>query len=242
MDAKKRILIIEDDLIIANHLRLNLIQMGYEVVGMAVDYQSAIELINSTSIDLALIDVQLEGEKTGIDVAMYLKQHNEYTPFIFLTSYVDGETIYKVRMTNPSGYLTKPFVSASVFSTIEIALYNADTRRKEEIIVISEGTRSFNLKRSQIVYVESDHIYSKVITPDGYILVRASISALHLQLPPETFLRVHRSYVVNIEHVKSVTVNWVLTGSYKIPLGKKYKDVIRKGMSAGKSSHISHGR
>jgi DNA-binding NtrC family response regulator len=128
-----RILIVEDELILGDYLKDNLEKMGYEVCGIATDYHSAIELIHSETIDLALIDIILEGEKTGIDIARYIRDHFRYLPYVFLTSFIDSDTIEKAKGTNPAGFLTKPFTYSGVYSAIEIALHNARTKEKSNV-------------------------------------------------------------------------------------------------------------
>ncbi len=124
------ILIIEDELILADYLRSSLENMGYDVAGIACSYEASVELIDTLPVDLAIIDIQLEGEKSGIDVARYIRRKYEFMPFIYLSSYLDKETIESIKLTNPAGYLTKPFTYTSIFAMIEVALHNSRTLRK----------------------------------------------------------------------------------------------------------------
>ncbi len=223
MNIKKNILVVEDELIIADHIKENLEKMGYRVCGLAPDYASAVVYFNSETIDLALIDIQLEGNKSGIDLAMYIRQNFGNIPFIFLTSFIDNETITRAKETNPDGYLTKPFIYNSVYSTIEIALHNSKTRQKDEVITIPEGTRSIFIKRSDILYIESEHVYSHIFTINQKLLVRNSLSEIMKLLPEGRFARVHRSYIVNIEQIRQIASSYILVGSIKIQVGDAYK-------------------
>jgi DNA-binding LytR/AlgR family response regulator len=226
MDKKINILIVEDELIIGDFLKDNLEKMGYVVRGIAPDYLSAIELIQSESINLAIIDIKIEGKKTGIDIASYIRDNFGYIPFVFLTSFIDDDTIDKAKETNPAGYLTKPFTFSSVYSTIEIVLHNTRTKEMEEKISFHEGTRSFFLKRSDILFIESEHVYSYIVTVNKKLLVRSSLSEIMEILPVGKFARVHRGFIVNIEHIKQVTSCHILVESHKIPIGKVFKQSI----------------
>ncbi len=124
------ILIIEDELIIADHLKSNLEGMGYIVAGIAGSFEASVKLIGNLPINLVLIDIQLEGEKTGIDVAHYLRNKYRHIPFIFLSSFVDKVTLEKAKATFPAGYITKPFTFTSIYSMIEITLHNAGVSEK----------------------------------------------------------------------------------------------------------------
>lgn len=227
MDKKVKILIVEDELIIGDYLRENLEKMGYLVSGIATDYPSAIHFIHTETIDLAIIDIKIEGGKTGIDIARYIRDHSRKIPFVFLTSFIDNDTIDKAKETNPAGYLTKPFIFSSVHSTIKIALHNTKAREKEEMITFYEGTRSLFVNRYDILFIESEHVYSNIVTVNKKkVLVRSSLSEIMESLPSGKFARVHRSYIVNIEHIKQITSSWLLVESHKIPLGNAYKKSI----------------
>lgn len=118
---KKRILIIEDEPLIALDLQQLLEHEGYEVF---TDYQNvahAIELINEWKPDLVLLDIELNEKKSGIDIAAYLNQRTTIA-FCFLTSYSDFNTLEKVKKTHPKGFLVKPFKAQDVISTVYLLL------------------------------------------------------------------------------------------------------------------------
>lgn len=122
---KKRILIIEDEPLIALDLQQLLEQEGYEVF---TDYQNvahAIELITEWKPDLVLLDIELNEKKSGIDIAAYLNQRTNIA-FCFLTSYSDFNTLEKVKKTQPKGFLVKPFKAQDVISTVYLLLGTTD--------------------------------------------------------------------------------------------------------------------
>ncbi|MFY7910528.1 MAG: response regulator transcription factor [Emticicia sp.] len=118
-----RILIIEDDPIIAVDIADFLNNVDYRVSGIAHNPTQAFEQLRSNSPDLVLLDINLSAEQNGIDIATYIHQ-NLSIPFIFLTSYSTREVLNKAKITEPSGYIVKPFDEEDLFATIEIALYN----------------------------------------------------------------------------------------------------------------------
>ena len=118
-----KILIVEDETVIAKDLRFSLIDMGYSVTGIVSSYDEAIESLNKDKPDALLIDITLRGQKTGIDLGRLLLEKDEI-PFIYLTSHSDKLTIEQAKTTRPSGYLVKPFKKENVYSTLEIALNN----------------------------------------------------------------------------------------------------------------------
>jgi len=120
---RTRILIVEDDPIIAEDILDALEDKGYVVSAIAHSYEQALEELDSRTIHLAVLDVNLEAEKSGIDVANYIHKHKDM-PYIFLTSYSDEKTLEMAKSTRPFGYLVKPFQDQTLISTVSLALSN----------------------------------------------------------------------------------------------------------------------
>jgi DNA-binding NarL/FixJ family response regulator len=93
------------------------------VSGIAYDCEEALHHLKRQQPDFAILDINLESEKDGIDIANYINQHN-FIPFVYLTSYSDKETIERAKKTNPAGFIVKPFNEKTLYATIEIALAN----------------------------------------------------------------------------------------------------------------------
>ncbi|MFK7932623.1 MAG: response regulator [Saprospiraceae bacterium] len=121
--ANTKILIIEDDPLIAEDLADLVERADYQVVGIAYKAESAFKLLRTTSPDLILLDINLNSELSGIDLAHFINK-NYQIPFIYVTSFSDRDTIERVRETHPMGYLVKPFNEQSLYTTLEIALAN----------------------------------------------------------------------------------------------------------------------
>lgn len=124
-----RILIIEDDPIIASDIADYLNNVDYKVSGVAYNPNMAFDELKNNLPDLVLLDINLNSDKNGIDIADFIHQ-NLSIPFIFLTSYSNREVLNKAKITEPSGYIVKPFDEDDLFATIEIALYNFAQKQK----------------------------------------------------------------------------------------------------------------
>ena len=102
------ILIVEDETIIADDLALTLEKMNYQVVDIFDNADDTLEFLKKSKPDLLLLDINIEGDKDGIDLGTAIgKEHK--LPFIFLTSYYDNSTVERASKANPLGYLVKPF-------------------------------------------------------------------------------------------------------------------------------------
>ncbi len=131
--SKVKILIVEDEVIIAKDIAAYLEIAGYMVIGIAHDSEKALDYIHSLAPDFILLDINIEGTKDGIEVAEVIKKKYDI-PFIFLTSYSDKETLSRAKEVNPSGYIVKPFDEHDLMSSITIALHNyQQTKLKNEL-------------------------------------------------------------------------------------------------------------
>lgn len=125
----ERILIVEDEKIIAIDLQRRLERFGYSVVGMAGDGETAIALASELNPDIILMDIMLAGKMDGIEAARAIKAAGDI-PFIFLTAYTDEKTLERAKELAPCGYILKPFKERELYTTIDIALYKYGIERK----------------------------------------------------------------------------------------------------------------
>ncbi|MEQ6118267.1 response regulator transcription factor [Reichenbachiella sp. MALMAid0571] len=134
---KKRIFVVEDEVLIADGLCRTLDQLGYESLEPALSYKEAIERFDKEEMDLVILDIYLGGKKTGIDVAEYIRSKSD-TPHIFLSSYSDQQTLDLAKQTQPYAYLVKPFGKEDVFTAIEVAFNNYERLSQKKTISISQ--------------------------------------------------------------------------------------------------------
>ncbi|MGE5411628.1 MAG: response regulator, partial [Clostridiales bacterium] len=123
------ILVVEDEKIVAIDIKRRLTSLGYNVIAAVSSGEKAIEVAAVHFPDLILMDIMLEGKLDGIETAQQIK--DKYAiPVIFLTAYTDEKTIQRAKTAEPFGYILKPFEIRDLRSTIEIALYKAETQKK----------------------------------------------------------------------------------------------------------------
>ncbi|MBK7428435.1 MAG: response regulator transcription factor [Saprospiraceae bacterium] len=117
-----RILIVEDEPIIAADIESTLLSQGYEVAGIANSAVQALDMIVNRGPDMVILDIAIKGEMDGVSIAQLLRK-KYFLPFIYLTSFSDKETLEKVKPTLPYGYIVKPFKDRDLLAAIELALY-----------------------------------------------------------------------------------------------------------------------
>ena len=203
-------------------LKEMLLELDYKVVGIAKNYATAADVFkNKPEINFAILDINLSETKTGLDVAQLINAERKI-PFIFLTSYSDKKTFKEAIALKPEAYLIKPFSKMDLFTTLEII--KARTLDAEKFIVIKDGYLSIKIKYCDIIYLQSENVYVNVKTVEKTYLVRNSLDKFLEELNDSAFLRIHRSYAVNVNHVKAVNGQYVIIGDEKIPLSRKFRD------------------
>src|SRR5688572_5412938 len=125
----KRLMVVEDELIIARDIAESLMAMGYEVTGMAQTAEECVQGAAEQRPDLVLMDIHLAGELDGVEAARLLRERFD-VPVVYLTAFADEETLGRAKRTDPLGYLTKPFRKAELRSAVEIGLCRHKTERE----------------------------------------------------------------------------------------------------------------
>ncbi|MBN1326485.1 MAG: response regulator [Candidatus Cloacimonetes bacterium] len=155
----KRILIVEDEIIIAKDIELKLLSLGYEVIALCTSGDQAIEVTLSEKPDLILMDINLQGNLDGIQVAQFI-QAKVLIPVIYLTSYSDDLTLQRAKITNPLGYIIKPFDERELHTSIELAFYKHDLDQR---LLLSERKYRSLFENAQVGIIRCSY-------PEGIIL------------------------------------------------------------------------
>ena len=240
--TKPKILISEDEVIIAEDLAASLEELGYTTC--AIDSgEDTIDKIRETQPDLVLLDINLGGDHDGVEIGNRIRQEFDI-PFIYLTAYADHATIDRAKKTQPDGFLVKPFDEKSLRSAIEIALYKHDNGHREEkemngtqvtgkeqevvtdYIFVKVKHRIIKVQYSDIIWVEAYDNYSFIVTADQKYLVSSTLKDMEHKLPTQSFVRVHRSYIANLDKVEALEENAVVFAKGEIPIGKSYKKTL----------------
>ena len=241
-DNNIKILVIEDELLIAEDIRMHLEKLSYDVIGIASSFNEVKEIIDSATPDIALVDIMISGNKDGIETASYLKEHLKI-PIIFLTSHADKPTIERAKQVNPDGYLVKPFNSNDLFTSIEIAFSNhvkhsmsekeseshpEDSFILKDCIFIKKDYLLVKIKFDELRYIKSDGNYVEIFCENKKFLTRSTLKDFIQKLPPNRFVQVHKSYAINIEYIDAIEYSNLIIGKETIPLSRSYAEELKK--------------
>lgn len=217
-----KVLIVEDEILIADNIKRYLTNKGYDVIGIAISYEEALQLYLNHEPDITLLDIRLNGYKTGIDIAQYIQQQESPKPYLFLTSQVDTKNLEEAKKTFPAGYLSKPIHKESLFASIEIAMHKYQTREAAiSTIPIYDGTKNHIIPINNILYLESEHVYVQVhIHNENYIVQRSSLKDLLKQLPQDQFIQTHRSFAINTKRASHWDTEYIYFNDKAIPVSR----------------------
>ncbi|MBT2160743.1 LytR/AlgR family response regulator transcription factor [Zobellia laminariae] len=250
MEQPIRILIVEDNVIIADDMQSMLEEIGYEIVDNVIVYEQAVEVLKTQHVDLVLIDIILASDKTGIDLGRHIRENYDI-PFIFVTSNSDRATVENAKMVKPNGYLVKPFEQQDLYTSIEIALSNF-TRSDESAAAVVENQEDvpmsntvlkdsifvkkqhlyYRIQFSDIRFIKADNVYLEVNTVDKKFLVRSPLKDYLEKLPKNKFYRAHKSYIVNVDHIDAINSKDIMIKDTLIPISKDFKEFIISAMNS----------
>lgn len=223
----KRILIVEDEPLIAKDLSYILEDIGIQDIKLALSYDDAVKSCKDESFDLILLDVNLSDEKDGIDLAHFINTEI-HVPFIFITSYYNSSTVARAKVTQPLAYLLKPFNKHDIQINVEMALYKSEHANENETIFLREKTGTIQLELTNIRYLEAQSNYTKIVTSDTEILASQTLKALLGKLPDSEFVRTHKSFAARIDHITMIKGGYAYLNDIKVPIGRSFKEEFQK--------------
>ena len=240
--SKVKILVVEDEVIIADNLCFTLESLGYQVGEPAASYYEAVEMLEEETPDFAIIDIQLSSKKTGIDLARHIQDKYDF-PFVFLTSNSDKLTFDEAKLVEPSAFLVKPYGKEEIYNAIELALYNFSKKKeshidKENIILddslfVKHKQCFVRIEFKEIQYIQSDSVYLDIYMINGKkYTVRGSLNEYISRLNKH-FVRCHRSYIINTLHLEKINHITATVHGEDIPIGKKYREELLAGVKKG---------
>jgi len=227
---KVKCLLVDDEPLAISLLQKHVNQLGFlEVVDSCANALKALEILKSLEVDLMFLDIRMPAI-SGID---FLKMLRHPPKVIITTAYreyaLDG---YDLDIVD---YLLKPVTFDRFFKAIERYLRTNDLAVPTAQAVLSAEAASINVKsgyknlrinKDDIFYIESLKDYVKIVTAADTIMVKYRISDMQNELSAMGFLRIHRSFIVNLKNVSAFTASDVEVGKTELPIGESYKEQV----------------
>ena len=240
---KSSVLIVEDEMLIAAKISLHLHELGYEVTGMIPRGEEALIHCEENTPDIVLLDIQLKGELDGIETALALRNYFDVS-IIFITANTDEKTFDRAKEAQPDAFLAKPYIKLDLQRAIELSisrknqdnipetLRNVKSNNSHIIlndrIFIRDVDKRLRIFNYQILYIESDRNYSIIFTQSKKFTLATTLKIIEQKLSSPEFLRVHRSYVVNLKNIDAVAENHLVIDKKVIPVSKSMKSELMR--------------
>lgn len=240
--SKINILVVEDEIIVSKDIQQSLKKLGYNVVGSCSTGEEAVELAKEFNPELVLMDIMLKGSMSGIDAAKQIKETSDI-PVIYLTAYADESTLNKAKITEPYGYILKPFKEIDLHTSIEMAIFKhkkeselrkerdllfsiADGKDISNIIFVKSNSKLVKVKTADIYFIEALKDYVVINTETTRYTIHSTMKDIYSKLPANEFIRVHRSFIVRLDRILAIEQNNLVLEELKksIPIGGSYKD------------------
>lgn len=239
MHSLIKILVVEDEMIIAAKISMQLTTLGYEVTAILPRGEQAVLHVEENTPDIVLLDINLKGRLDGIETALQI-QRQRNIPIIYLTANADEATFNRAKSTRPYAFISKPFKQLDLQRAIELTIshmaenetgpHAASTSYDEQPFILSDRIfvrhkdKMVKIMVADILYIEADRNYCRIFTSTREYLLSITLKIIEDKLPAQLFLRIHRSYMINIAQVDEVAESHVMIAQKAIPLSAGLKE------------------
>ncbi len=233
-----KILVVEDEMIIAANISLQLTKLGYEVTGIVSRGEEALVHIKNNTPDMVLMDIQLKGSIDGVETATIMQEEYDI-PIIYLTANSDDINFNRAKSTHPFAFISKPFKNQDLQRAIELTAHQIQCKIPSDNTLTSKNQNGFILSNcifvrhnekmvkvsiENILYVEAERNYCRIYTKSKEYLLVITLKDIDEKLPSKHFLRIHRSFIVNISQIDEVATSHVIIAKKAIPISKSLKE------------------
>ncbi|WP_235297927.1 LytR/AlgR family response regulator transcription factor [Portibacter marinus] len=234
-----KIMIVEDEMLIAADISIELTTVGYEVVGIYTKAEDVLKALQESKPEIILMDIVLSGKMNGIDAAKEILKLYQ-TPVIFLTSNVDDATFKKAKEAKPYAFISKPFRKDDLLRAIEITLERMELESKdmetvsftvmEDRLFVRHHEEMIMVHMEKILFLEASRNYCRIKTSDQELHVSTPMGNIEKLLPNDTFVRTHRSFIVNLKSITSIHKNneYLMIQNSLIPISRRLRDDVVK--------------
>ncbi|MCB0382162.1 MAG: LytTR family transcriptional regulator DNA-binding domain-containing protein [Psychroserpens sp.] len=244
MNSPVKILIVEDEMIIAANISLQLSMLGYEVVGIVPRAEDALTCVKQDQPDVVLMDINLKGELDGIDTVKLIKEIKDIA-VIYLTANADEAHFNRAKSTHPHAFISKPFKKLDLQRAIELTVDRIQQDEKEssedklplsepspfmlsDCIFVRHHEKMVKVDIKDILYIEAERNYCRIYSKGKEYLLVMTLKDMDEKLPDQHFLRVHRSFIINLSQIDEIATSHIVIAKKAIPVSKSLKDELLK--------------
>lgn len=213
MSLETKILIVEDEVLIADYLMELLQEEGFTNIRMAHDREGALDAMETFIPDIILMDINLHGKNSGIELVQFKYEH---TKVLFLTGQSDVGLMTKALETNPDGYLTKPIKKNDLLAAVKLLIFKQQLR----CITVKHGYNTIKINLDEVLFVKSENNYIDIQLAHKKYSIRQSLEGFIKENNIEQLVRIHRSYIVNISKITQKKTHTIMINDFEIPCSR----------------------
>lgn len=234
-------------MIIGAKISMQLTNLGYEVTGILPRGEEAIVHVKENRPDIVLLDVNLKGAMDGIATARQIQQFGNI-PIIYITANSDEATFNRAKSTRPAAFIAKPYKQLDLQRAVELTVSRLPNQEphveekpvsaagsenatdKHETYILSDRIfvrhkeKMVKIMIADILFVEAERNYSRIYTQSKEHLLSVTLKTIEEKFPPQLFVRIHRSYIINVMHVDEVEESHVVIARKTVPISAGLKE------------------
>lgn len=228
----EKLLIVEDEILIAEDIKETLTSLGFNSILMAHDKDEAFRLIEIEQPNIVLLDVRLENERDGIIIGETLSMRKDIQ-FIYVTAHSDVSMVKEIIRTNPAGYITKPVKKSDLFASITLALSKLESpEESDKVVSIKDGYETVLVQINDIIYIEAEGNYLTLFCNNKKYVIRQSMEQFINESNSALIFRVHRSFAINIRKVVRYSKKEItMSNGETLPISRNIKDDFHEFMA-----------
>lgn len=244
MSTPIKILIVEDEMIIAANISLQLTTLGYEVNGIVPRAEEAITCVEQNLPDIVLMDINLKGDLDGIETVKLIQKNNNVA-VIYLTANADEANFNRAKSTHPHAFISKPFKKLDLQRAIELTVDRLQQEKTSDLKITSSESKPSSFMLSEcifvrhndkmvkvaikdILYIEAERNYCRIYSKGKEYLLVTTLKDMDEKLPNKHFIRVHRSFIVNLSQIDEIAKSHIVISKKAIPVSKPLKEELLK--------------
>lgn len=235
-----KILVVENETIIGANISLRLTALGYEVSGIVSHREEVVAQIKQKKPDVILLGTQIKGDIDGIEAAL-LMQKDFDIPIIYLAADGDDSNLNMIKAANPRSFISKPFKKSDLKNAIDLVIKRRQPAAQgEEITAAAENSpfilndcifvrhneRMLRVNITDILFIEADRNYCRMYSKTREYVQVMTLKEMDEKLPSQHFLRVHRSFIVNISQIEEIAAGHVVIAKREIPLSAEFRKAL----------------
>lgn len=226
---KIKVLIVEDEVLVAEEIAAELEDHGFQVTGIAISSEECFALLKEEPPHVLLMDINIKGNQDGIETVREINKTHTI-PVVYLTANSDRKTTTRALATSPSAFINKPYAPKDLLIALEIAfnkhndaLLETDNEIKKDSFFVKNGDFYTKINVADINYIEADGSYCKVFTQKKSYTLSSNLNCFTEKIRSSTFVRIHRSFIVNIDKVEAFDTNNLVVNGVSLPISKSHK-------------------